>query len=109
MKRFTPSELPICTVIDDQLYGTFMKDAPGVWAELQYHCRDCQETVFDEGPTAAQKIHGANVIDTPSDEYFTDFKILSWPMAVVEHIVEEFAKMTGSEVVLEEAVEADEK
>jgi hypothetical protein len=95
MKRFTPSELPICTVIDDQLYGTFMKDAPGIWAEVQYHCKDCQETVYDEGPTVAQKIHAAYAIDRPSDEYFTDFKILSWPNELIEKLADDMRRLTG--------------
>jgi hypothetical protein len=104
-----PSMLPIDTVIDDQERGTFRKDAPGLWAELQYHCRNCQETVFDEGPTVTQKIHAANAVDMPSDVYFTNIKILSLPTSVVEYIVEEFAKQTGSETVFEEAMEAAEK
>jgi hypothetical protein len=105
--KFKPSELPIDTVIDDQERGTFRKDAPGLWAELQYREMGQQELVWDEGgQTADRKTYGSKSIEMPSDEYFKDFKVLSLPISVVEYIVEEFAKMTGSEVVLDEAIEA---
>jgi hypothetical protein len=106
-----PSMLPINTVIDDQEHGTFVKDAPGLWSELQYREAHEQKLVWDEGPTREEKFMnlGSTVIEMPSDVYFTDIKILSLPISVVEYIVEEFAKMTGSETVFEEAMEAAEK
>lgn len=106
MKNFKPSELPIDTVIDDQEWGTFRKDAPGLWAELQQHCVDCQDFVYDKGPTAADEYLNGNHVETPSDEYFKDFKVLAFPAGVVDYIVKEFAIMTGSDIVLEEAIQS---
>jgi hypothetical protein len=105
MKRFTPSELPIGTVIDDQAEGTFRKDGYGIWAEVSHHCIDCQEIVYDEGPLAAYNTLRGEIIQVPSNEYFKDFKILALPLNVVEYIVEEFAKATGSETVIDDAIE----
>ncbi|UVK62902.1 hypothetical protein SEA_UZUMAKI_80 [Arthrobacter phage Uzumaki] len=110
IEKLKPSELPIDTVIDDQERGTFRKDAPGLWAELQYTDVNQQELVWDEGGELAnRKIYGSKSIDTPSDEYFKDFKVLAWPAAIVEELLESFAMMTGSEAVFYEAVEKAEK
>lgn len=114
IKQLKPSELPIDTVIDDQERGTFRKDAPGLWVELQYDDAADQILVYDEGPTASDLAqtngcnHGYSVAET-SDEYFDDFKVLAWPAAIVEELLESFAMMTGSEVVFYEAVEKAEK
>ena len=95
-----PSDFPKGVTISDSEGNHWEKSADGVWFDAQPHCADCDQVVFDGGPTEEQrKAFGPNVwklIETPSDEFFKDFRIVSIPMLVVEFMDKEFAKMTGS-------------
>lgn len=108
MHNFKPSELPVGTIIDDQEEGTFYKDAPGEWAELQYLDAGTQAIVWDEGPTLQNVANfRGNVVQTPSDEYFKDFKILSVPLSVLEHMATEFSLTVEVDIrdfVMEESI-----
>lgn len=96
MNNFKPSELPVNTIlavpshlewageyikVDRPIYGVY-------WAPLG--CEDCR------GVTGTS--------NSLVDERFTEFKIVSVPLAVAEYMNEEFAKMTGSGLLLEEAL-----
>lgn len=102
-----PSDFPKGVVIETR-DDTWEKSEGGVWFDANPHCADCDRIVFDGGPTEdQQKVfrHVWELIVTPSDEYFDDFRIVSVPMLVVEYMVEEFAKMTGSGLLLKEVLE----
>lgn len=98
MTAFKPSQLPVNTIVevpeDLAWSGQYIKvDNPiyGIYWE-PLGCEDCQGVM--------------GTSNTLVDERFTDFKILSYPASVVEYMNEEFAKQTGSGLLLQEALEA---
>lgn len=89
MTNLKPSQLPADTVIKDEVHGVWMKEESGVWGETIPHCIDCVQAVRDDG-TATVWIKGEEVL-IKSDDYFTDFKIVSLPYSIFESM----AKLVG--------------
>jgi hypothetical protein len=83
MKNFKPSELPADTVIKDEAQGVWMKEEDGVWGEMTAHCSDCADTVRDDGMANIWLIGNIK-----SDDYFKDFKVISFPTSVVETLID---------------------
>jgi hypothetical protein len=117
MNDLKPSELPVDTVIGTigpHYQELFIKRSNGIWEDLFSGCGCCEPhvRVADAG-WGEDKEPSTYDISCPvtrnetSDEYFgTDFKIIALPMSVVNHIVEEFAVMTFSSGILEDALES---
>lgn len=89
MKQFKPSELPVNTLIDDYDQGTWLKDSDNTWFDVG----NCLGLVFQEGPTEQERALFANhkIVLEPADEYFKNFKILSVPLAALEHMANEYS------------------
>lgn len=91
MRNFKPSELPAGTCIDDKVHGFWTKDSDNAWWMDAPHCVDCAEVVFDGPPTEAEKQLEGSVYQfhtTPSDDFFTEFKIVSVPLELLELAVD---------------------
>ena len=75
-----PSELPPGSRIDDKVLRFWTKDSENVWFLDDPHCGECAEMVAQGPLTPAEQEMSNNVWkyhDTPADEFFTDFKIIS--------------------------------
>jgi hypothetical protein len=82
MKNLKPSQLPEDTVINDKAHGVWMKEESGVWGEMTPHCSDCAQAVRDDG-TLKVWIDNKEVL-IASDEFFTEFKVVSLPYSIFE-------------------------
>lgn len=95
MKKFKPSELPDGTVIYENQHGYWTKSnfvsGRKIWIPET-------ATVYNEDEHA--------ISDSDADALLTNFTITALPIEVVNYIVEAFATMTGSETILDEAIES---
>lgn len=88
MTNLKPSQMPVNTTIETPDTGRWTKNSKRAWYADDVHCLDC-EVVFDveqDALTADEHKEAAGVYklhDTPSDEFFTDFKTISLPWGVV--------------------------
>jgi len=86
------SELPVGTTIEatDKDALGWERASNDYWVPTQSHCVDCEveDTIKNE----------------EIDEKVPNFKILTVPYAVAEFMNEEFAKMTGSGLLLKSAL-----
>ncbi|QED11711.1 hypothetical protein PP914_gp223 [Arthrobacter phage Qui] len=109
--KFKPSELPVGVVIEDETETLWEQGPPGIWWAVDVHCPDCTRVCFTAGPSEENKDIWQNayeVIYTPADVYFSNFKIISLPMSVVEELLEDvaFARGVSEEQALKDALEA---
>jgi hypothetical protein len=95
MKKYKPSELPVDTVIYERAFGQWTKgqllDGRKIWVPDT-------ASIYNEDELA--------ISDEKADETIKNFDIIALPIEVVNYIVEAFATMTGSETILDEAIES---
>ena len=76
--KLTPSVLPEHTVIEDDYYGKYIKEADGVWVEVHAAFGENPIEVFDSG--CADVMAPSHFVVNPADQYFSEFDIIAVPM-----------------------------
>lgn len=110
MTNFKPSELPADTVVSDEVEGVWMKEEGGVWGEITAHCPDCARSILDAGRDESN----FEQLSDKADDFFLDFKVISWPADVVNQLLEDIAVyderdwrvVADREEILRSAIEA---
>jgi hypothetical protein len=77
--KLTPSVLPENTVIEDDYYGKYIKEADGVWVEVHAALGENPVEVHDLGDQNT-KSKPTYMVDEPADTYFSEFDIVSVPV-----------------------------
>lgn len=96
LENIKPSGLPNGTLIDDQEHGTWLKDSDYTWFNVAPLAGRRVGLVYDAGPSDQEKAIFSlrhNLIEMPADEFFTNFKVLSLPVTMLEYMQREMSKI----------------
>lgn len=103
MRDFQPSELPVGTVIAEKRGFEYIKREGDYWEDLFSGCGCCINPVKVSDAGCPNIYDSESLTDEEkSDDYFTDFRIVAFPKAVLEFILEHYT--TGGDEILNAAI-----